>query len=173
MAATPETPNDGFPKDSHKGGNAVQKALRNAFSLINSRNNDTKKGLPFTRKEQEAMSSLVTIDNALKYSRQGDQASQVLTSVNGSTYRILPKDKGTGIPAVDLDSVFEPFFRVSPSQTLTTDGFGLRLSLCLSITEAHGDSIGIWIETAKGRRATLTFPIDCPRHMNDFSEGKA
>ncbi|MBI5547782.1 MAG: ATP-binding protein, partial [Deltaproteobacteria bacterium] len=67
-------------------------------------------------------------------------------------------DDGPGIPPQDRPNLFEPFFRVDRSRSRKTGGYGLGLSLCKRIMEAHGG--GIAVENRKGRGAVfvLTFP---------------
>jgi two-component system sensor kinase FixL len=66
--------------------------------------------------------------------------------------RLAVSDRGTGIPAEELYSVFEAFFTTKQS------GLGMGLSLSRSIIEAHGGSI--WAENNPDKGAT--FFIELP-----------
>jgi len=66
--------------------------------------------------------------------------------------RVAVSDHGTGIPAEELNSVFEAFFTTKQS------GLGMGLSLSRSIIEAHGGSI--WAENNPDKGAT--FFIELP-----------
>jgi len=63
-------------------------------------------------------------------------------------------DRGTGIPADELERVFEPFF------TTKEHGLGLGLSICRSIVATHGGRL--WASNNENGGATfhLTLPRD-------------
>jgi signal transduction histidine kinase len=48
---------------------------------------------------------------------------------------ILARDFGPGIPAAQLDHVFEPFYTTKPH------GLGMGLAICRSIVQAHRGEI--------------------------------
>jgi two-component system, OmpR family, sensor kinase len=50
-------------------------------------------------------------------------------------------DRGPGIPADELERVFERFFRADPSRARASGGSGLGLSIVASIVEAHGGRV--------------------------------
>jgi signal transduction histidine kinase len=83
------------------------------------------------------------LDNAIKYSHT--QSKQIILTAEELPDGILIniKDDGFGIPDEDLPFVFEPFYRVDKSRTRKTGGYGLGLSLCKNIIEAHGGEISI------------------------------
>ena len=67
-------------------------------------------------------------------------------------------DDGPGIPEADLGHVFEPFFRVDRSRSRKTGGYGLGLSICRRIVEAHGGTITASNNPGRGATITLRFP---------------
>ncbi len=99
------------------------------------------------------------IDNAVKYSRESREPVRIDAKREEKHYRITVQDFGIGIPAEDLKRVFEPFFRVDLSRSRATGGFGLGLSLCKAIMEAHGGDIQIESELNQGTRVTISFPL--------------
>jgi signal transduction histidine kinase len=98
------------------------------------------------------------IDNAVKYSPESRKAVTIGAKREEGCYCITVQDFGIGIPADDLERVFEPFFRVDPSRSRETGGFGLGLSLCKAIMDAHGGDIRIDSEPGRGTRVVITFP---------------
>ena len=68
------------------------------------------------------------------------------------------QDFGKGIPPEDQEKVFEPFYRVDKSRTKDTGGYGLGLSLCREIMQAHGGEISLESEPGKGTKVLLKFP---------------
>jgi len=62
-------------------------------------------------------------------------------------------DNGCGIPAEDVDKIFEPFY------TTRSDGTGLGLAVSYGIIENHQGIIQVISEPGKGTRFVLEFPI--------------
>jgi two-component system, OmpR family, sensor histidine kinase CpxA len=92
------------------------------------------------------------IDNALKYSE-----NEVVISIadKGSFVNVVFKDKGIGIPEEDIKNIFEPFYRADRSRSRRTGGFGLGLSICKKIVEAHKGEILINSTPGTGTQVTL------------------
>jgi len=67
-------------------------------------------------------------------------------------------DSGIGIPVEELTFIFEPFYRVDKSRSKDTGGYGLGLSLCKTIMEAHGGKIEITSQPGEGTTVSLFFP---------------
>ncbi len=67
-------------------------------------------------------------------------------------------DDGPGIPDVDLERVFEPFYRVESSRNVETGGTGLGLSIARDIAQAHGGSLVLRNRSPHGLEAILTLP---------------
>ena len=72
--------------------------------------------------------------------------------------RISVTDTGKGIPAEDLQRVFEPFYTTKP----VGQGTGLGLSLSWGIIERHHGHIDVHSEVGKGTTFTVTLPIEPP-----------
>ena len=75
------------------------------------------------------------IENAHKY---GGQKLEINAEENKTSTVIRVKDNGLGVPDDCLERVFDPYFRINEK---TADGFGLGLSYCKSVIDAHGGSI--------------------------------
>ncbi|MCE1173207.1 MAG: HAMP domain-containing histidine kinase [Propionibacteriales bacterium] len=78
------------------------------------------------------------IENAVKYSDPGTPIS--LVAQGGARVRISVTDSGRGIPAADLDRVFDRFYRTSVAGPR---GSGLGLAIVAAIIAAHGGSYGV------------------------------
>src|SRR5262249_60883677 len=88
------------------------------------------------------------VDNAIKYSHQGGDVRLSLTGVDGRV-RFSVRDEGLGIPAAELDRVFEKFYRLDPSLTNGVGGTGLGLYISRELVTRMGGTIGV--ESAPGR----------------------
>jgi signal transduction histidine kinase len=68
--------------------------------------------------------------------------------------RVAVRDSGHGIPQDEIDKAFDAFHSTKPQ------GLGMGLSVCRSIVESHGGSIGV--EPNEGRGVTVFFslPLD-------------
>lgn len=98
------------------------------------------------------------IGNAVKYSRSGKGPVEVAFSRREGNVRVTVRDRGVGIPAAELPRLFEPFYRVDRSRSRDTGGYGLGLSLCKRIMEAHGGAISIASREGEGTSVHLDFP---------------
>jgi signal transduction histidine kinase len=98
------------------------------------------------------------LENAAKYSLPASGPVEISASRNADAVMICVTDDGVGIPEGDLERVFEPFFRVDRSRSKSTGGYGLGLSICKRVMEAHGGSIAVERQTGRGTSFVLTFP---------------
>ena len=74
------------------------------------------------------------IDNAVKYSPK-ESPIDINVTQNENDINISISDRGIGIPAEDLERVFDKFYRVSRPESV--NGTGLGLAICKGIVEAH------------------------------------
>jgi signal transduction histidine kinase len=98
------------------------------------------------------------LENALKYSLPDSRPVEVSAARDGATVVVRVTDDGPGIPKDDLPRLFEPFFRVDRSRSKKTGGYGLGLSICKRIMEAHGGGIAVEHNPKRGASFVLTFP---------------
>jgi signal transduction histidine kinase len=101
------------------------------------------------------------LENAIKYSLPDSRPVQVSAAADADSVVVRVSDDGPGIPDGDLANVFEPFFRVDRSRSKKTGGYGLGLSICKRIVEAHGGAIAV--ENNPGRGASFIVSLPRPR----------
>jgi two-component system sensor histidine kinase SenX3 len=76
----------------------------------------------------------------------------------GGAVEIRVADHGPGIPPDEQDQIFNPFFRGRRALSEQVHGTGLGLSLVKKIIEAHGGSIRVFSEPAKGTEFVVRIP---------------
>jgi len=74
----------------------------------------------------------------------------------GDYVKISIKDNGVGIPAKNLDKIFDPFF--STKEAITHEGVGLGLSISQSIIKKHNGIITADSTEGKGTTVTTVIP---------------
>lgn len=96
------------------------------------------------------------IGNAVKYSQSG---GKVIVSILLSAHRctVVIADSGIGIPAIEADKIFRPFFRAA--NTSQVPGAGLGLSIVKEFTELHGGDIS-FTSTSAGTTFTVGLPLE-------------
>jgi signal transduction histidine kinase len=73
------------------------------------------------------------LDNALKYGG----SAEIVAKVERSELRIKIRDHGPGIPVEKLDTVFEPFVRLEPPGSRSTEGAGLGLTIARMLAQKN------------------------------------
>jgi len=97
------------------------------------------------------------ISNAIKYSPYGGDVAVSLNQASG--FGVLKvKDSGIGIPANELESIFQPFRRASSTRD-TIPGVGLGLFTAKKIVEGHGGRIDIVSEIGSGSTFIVAIPL--------------
>lgn len=99
------------------------------------------------------------LDNAFKYSLPDSQPVILSIFESREWVVIRVQDDGQGIPEGQQANVFEPFFRIDPSRSKKTGGYGLGLSMCKRIVEAHGGTIQIESNSRRGVSFILMIPV--------------
>lgn len=98
------------------------------------------------------------LENALKYSAADAPPVRLNLKKEGDRAVIEIRDHGEGIPETELPYVFEPFYRVDRSRSRESGGYGLGLSLCKKIMDAHHGAIRLKKNPGDGVTVTLRFP---------------
>lgn len=99
------------------------------------------------------------IDNGLKY---GGRVSVEVTQEKNRLL-IAVDDDGPGLPEIELERVFEPFYRLESSRSRETGGVGLGLAIVRQIARRHGGDVSLSNRAKGGLRALLWLPLgDAP-----------
>jgi signal transduction histidine kinase len=100
------------------------------------------------------------MENAGKFSQDQGSPIEVRIEAGNSAVTVRIRDRGVGIPAEEIPNLFEPFYRIDRSRSRETGGYGLGLSLCKRIMEAHGGTIDITSSPGEGTEVSLALPRD-------------
>ena len=98
------------------------------------------------------------LENAIQHTPEGGSI-RIEAERAGTSARVTVADTGAGIPADELDLVFERLHRVDPSRSRTTGGAGLGLTIAKQLVEAHGGSIYVDSAVGGGSRFTFELPL--------------
>ncbi len=111
------------------------------------------------KSDQEKIKLVVTIlfDNAVKYTDEKGQIDiSLIRSKRHVTFTI--KNSGKGIAKQDLPKIFDRFYRVDPSRTQETSGYGLGLSIAKTIMDRLGGEI--YATSVENKYTTFTFILE-------------
>ena len=98
------------------------------------------------------------IENAVKCSRPEYGPVTLRIEVTSDAALVSVQDHGLGISTDEQSRIFEPFYRIDPSRTRNTGGYGLGLSLVKKIMIAHGGEVLLQSEPDRGSTFMLRFP---------------
>ncbi|MFT4262835.1 MAG: ATP-binding protein [Nocardioides sp.] len=116
------------------------------------------RGLRVLGNEEQVMTAVTNlVANAVSYSEPGSSVS-VTTKASDDAVSISVVDQGIGIPAGELDRIFERFYRVDPARHRSTGGTGLGLSIVKHVAATHGGEVKVWSVEGQGSTFTLTLP---------------
>jgi two-component system, OmpR family, sensor histidine kinase SenX3 len=97
------------------------------------------------------------VENAVAYSPPATRVT-IAARASGDFVDISVTDQGTGIPATELDRIFERFYRVDPARARTTGGTGLGLSIAKHVAATHGGEVQVWSVEGQGSTFTMSLP---------------
>ncbi|MDF2586293.1 MAG: hypothetical protein K0S41_134 [Anaerocolumna sp.] len=99
----------------------------------------------------------VLIDNAVKYTKDGDTISISCANDDGDCV-ITVSDTGIGMTKKDVDNIFERFYRSDQVRNEKIYGHGLGLSIAKLIILGHTGRIKVRSQLTKGTSFTITLP---------------
>lgn len=99
------------------------------------------------------------LDNSLKYTPR-EQPIDITARIADQYVEIEVADRGPGIPAEDLEHIFDRFYRLQRPGNV--GGTGLGLSICRGIIEAHGGAIRAQYRAGGGASFVFTLPLKAP-----------
>ena len=114
--------------------------------------------LPKVLVDQDMIRRVVTnlLENASKYSPAGTNI-EVGARQEDNQVGIWVQDHGPGIPASELERIFDKFTRLKTGNG--PKGLGLGLAYCRLAVQAHGGRIRVESELGSGSRFIITLPV--------------
>jgi PAS domain S-box-containing protein len=98
------------------------------------------------------------LSNAVKFTSPGGQII-ICSGIDGDHGWISVRDTGIGIPAEDLDAIFQPFVQVGRSLTSPHEGTGLGLAISSDLARGMGGNLGVESTLGEGSIFTLRLPL--------------
>jgi signal transduction histidine kinase len=99
------------------------------------------------------------LENAVRHTPSGGEVTVSVGAERGSVATVTVADNGEGIPADELEHVFERFYRVDRSRARTTGGTGMGLTIAKKLVEAHGGAIRVESTIGTGSRFVFELPL--------------
>jgi PAS domain S-box-containing protein len=106
-------------------------------------------------KVEQILLNLLT--NAIKFTEPGGRID--ITVSVGDRARITVRDTGIGIPAEQLERVFEPFVQIGRSLTSPHEGAGLGLAISRDLATAMDGELEVESTKGMGASFTLSLPV--------------
>jgi signal transduction histidine kinase len=97
------------------------------------------------------------VENGIKYSPDGGRVD-VLVSEEPGWVRLEVVDEGIGIPAAELDRIFEKFYRLDAAMTRGVGGSGLGLYISREIVMQMGGTLTARSDPEEGSTFTVVLP---------------
>ena len=97
------------------------------------------------------------LENAVKYSDEGT-VIDVRSRTDGAWIELSVRDRGIGIPARDLERIFERFYRVQRERGRDTGGTGLGLAIVRHVASSHGGEVKVESQEGAGSTFTMRLP---------------
>jgi two-component system, OmpR family, sensor kinase len=143
----------------------VQDVSRQAQTLQPTRRIELLDGVPATvQGNADAIKQLlwILIDNAFKHTRE-DGHIQLQLLRNSQSAALTISDDGPGIPAGDLERIFERFYQSDTSRS--GEGTGLGLAIARWIAREHGGRVYAANNPRGGAAFTVELPIGTPQTL--------
>ncbi len=99
------------------------------------------------------------LENAVAHTGKGDWIDVSARRENGHVV-LAVADCGPGIPAADLERIFQRFGRSGPPRSRDAGGFGLGLAIVAAIAEAHQGSLRVQSTPGTGAVFEILLPAD-------------
>ncbi|MGL5079972.1 MAG: histidine kinase [Microcoleaceae cyanobacterium] len=118
---------------------------------------DIPSDIPAVYADQERVRQVIVnlLDNAIKYTPKGGKIQLSMLHRTTQKVQLSICDSGPGIPEENRDRIFQERFRLERDEL--KDGYGIGLSLCKRIIQAHYGQI--WVDSGLGKGSCFHFTL--------------
>ncbi|SDM44040.1 Signal transduction histidine kinase [Catalinimonas alkaloidigena] len=99
------------------------------------------------------------LSNAFKFTDEGGRVQVTALAETPGWVSLYVKDTGVGIPADQLERVFDRFHQVDGSATRQHNGTGIGLTLTKELVQLHGGQISVQSQEGVGTEFWVRLPI--------------
>ncbi len=112
------------------------------------------------------------ISNAVKFSNPKSFVRLDVTHLaKESKVQLVVSDSGVGMPAEELQKIFDQFYQIERHGSSVRQGTGLGLSLTKGFVELHGGTIAVESRVGSGSTFTIKLPLDCVNGPSALTSG--
>ncbi len=104
------------------------------------------------------------LKNAIEYTANGG-AIRIHAKISEAQVLLSVSDTGIGIPANEIQFIFNRFYRVEQARTMSNSGSGLGLAIVKQLVDLHHGKIAVESEVGIGS----TFTVYFPRMVGDYA----
>lgn len=147
-------------EDNCKASDITEQAVRESgidkidyLQFVNQVSEEAQTTMLFTNKAMAVRALGNLLDNAMKFTTSGTVT--LLTAINGTNVEFIVEDTGSGIPADDAETIFEPFTKLNSF----FDGAGCGLTVARSIARRLNGDVKLDTTHTGGARFVFTLPI--------------
>ena len=112
------------------------------------------------------------LGNAIKYSEAGSKVVVTLAVQEGIARSDII-DEGHGIPAEEIDHIFEPYYRSDRPELAENRGAGLGLRFVKTVIERHNGAVEVDSTWGQGTTFTITLPLAADAKQPDRAAADA
>ncbi len=124
--------------------------------------------------DPEALTKILTnlLINAFKFAKGKVEVrvNEVEKHNGAEHFCISVTDDGTGIPADQLEKIFNPFYKVRSNLTANYSGTGIGLALAKSLTEKHGGLLKVQSRPQQETVFTLCIPYEAAAEATPIAD---
>jgi two-component system sensor histidine kinase/response regulator len=114
---------------------------------------------PFMADHEYLRTALVQlVDNGIKFTDAPKPRVVLHISADDQEVHFAVQDWGRGIPAAELESIWDPFYQIDRSQ-FEDQGAGSGLAIVKGIVDLHGGRVDIQSVEGEGSTFTISLPI--------------
>ncbi len=119
-------------------------------------------GLSMANVDQDAIEKVIVnlVGNSLKFTERGGRIEVSACALGDGGIELIVADTGVGLPADQLERIFDRFAQVDSSNTRRHEGTGIGLALVKELVGLHGGRV--WAESegiGRGSRFHVVLPV--------------